>query len=228
MRKMIFVLAAISCQFIYGQVPRADLRDSAEIAKGKEYYKYIGIQSNLLLQQFISFNSNASLNTNPYVFSFARNNINTGAGFVVGTGFQVSEKSSNDGVSSINVQDANVTLRYGYEKKFMQKQKFIPLWGVEFAAGVVYNKSVSRLVQSTTNTEVIVESEKAFAGPAFRGGLNYAINKYILLGTEFYFNCMISTSRVNNGNGNGFGTRSFAPFNVGFQAPTALYLIFRY
>ncbi len=222
------MLTALNCYIASAQTLYAETRDSAEIFINKTTYKYLGIQANLLLQQFISFNSNSSINTNPYIFTFSKNNINTGAGFVFGTGFHVSESSANDGVSSITVQDANVSMRYGYEKKYLQKQKFIPFWGVEFAAGVVYNKSVSRLVQSTTNTEVIVESERAFAGPAMRGGLNYAFNKHILIGTEFFFNCMIMTSRVNNGSGNGFSGRSFAPFNVGFQAPTALYLIFRY
>jgi len=57
--------------------------------------------------------------------------------------------------------------------------------------------------------------------------LNLAFSKHVLIGTEFYFNAQIAVNKINNGNGNGF-SQSFAPFNIGFQAPTALYLIFRY
>lgn len=193
----------------------------------KLVYKYLGIQANLLMQQFISFNSNSSINTNPYIFTYSKNNIRTGNGSVFGTGFNISESSSNDGVSSITAQNANMTFRWGYEKKYLQNEKFIPFWGVEFAGGVIYNKTVSFLNQSFTANKVVIESTRGFAGPAFRGGLNYAFTKHILIGTEFFFNMQVAYNEVNNGSGGG-RTRSFAPFNIGFQAPTALFLVFRY
>src|ERR1044071_2633012 len=94
----------------------------------KSHYKYLSIQSNLLLQQFLSFNSNSSINTNPYIFSYSNNNIYNGLGFVFGTGVSVSETSSNDGVASITVQNANGTFRTGFERKYLQKERFIPFW----------------------------------------------------------------------------------------------------
>src|SRR4051812_44076358 len=109
----------------------------------KVVYKYLGIQSNQLLQQFISFNSNSSINTNPYLFTYSKNNIKTGNGFVFGTGFNVSENSSNDGVSSVTVQNANVTFRIGYEKKYLQEQRLIPFWGLEVGLGALFNRTES-------------------------------------------------------------------------------------
>lgn len=200
-------------------------KDPDTIVTRRSSYKYMGIQANLLLQQFISFNSNSSINTNPYVFSYARNNIESGAGFAFGTGFNVSESSSNDGVSALHVQNVNVTMRIGYEHKYLQKQRLIPFWGVDFGAGVIYNKVTSSLNQSFNSNENTVETSKLFAGPSFRGGLQVALTKHILLGTEFFFNSQIAITEINGG----FGTeRSFAPFNIGFQAPTALFLVFRY
>src|SRR6218665_2368224 len=105
-------------------------KDPDTIVTTRPTYKYLGIQTNLLLQQFISFNSNTSINTNPYVFSYAKNNIRTGSGFAFGTGFNLSENSTNDGVSSVNVQNINVTIRVGYERKYLQKQRLIPFWGI--------------------------------------------------------------------------------------------------
>ncbi len=224
MKKVFLLIAVALCFTIFAQETIPD--SIITVPKKKLYYKYLGIQANLLVQQFISFNSNSSINTNPFIFSYSKSNIKTGDGFCFGTGFNVSENLSNDGVSSISIQNANVAFRFGYEKKYLQYQKLIPFWGVDFGAGAIYNKSVSKLVQSSTNTEVVVESTRAFFGPAFRGGLNVALSKHILLGTEFFFNAQVAYNNVNNGNG-GF-TRSFAPFNLGFQAPTALYLIFRY
>ena len=188
----------------------------------KTHYKYLGIQANLLLQQFISFNSNSSINTNPYIFSYSKNNINTGNGIVFGTGFSVSENSSNDGVSSVNVRNGNLAFRVGYEKKYLQEQKFITFWGIEFGAGLIYTRSESHLNQSFSSNIVVTESTKIFAGPSFRGGVLLACSKHILLGTEFFFNLHVSyTEGVSS-------TSTFAPFNLGFQAPTALFLVFRY
>jgi hypothetical protein len=189
-------------------------------------YRYMGIQANLLLQQFISFNSNASINTNPYIFNFSKNNPVTGKGFVFGTGMSASQHSSNDGVSSVNVDNANFTFRWGYEQKYLQEQRLIPFWGVEFGIGGTYNKVTSRLNQSFNNTFTEVTNTKVFAGPAFRGGLLCAISKHILLGTEFYFNTQVAYTET-NGSGVGF-EHTVIPFNIGWQAPTALFLIYRY
>lgn len=225
---MRYLLALIfsALAFLFSNGQKVIITDSM-IPPGKKDYKYVGIQANLLLQQFISFNSNSSINSNPYIFSYAKNNIKTGAGFAMGTGFNVSENSSDDGVSSSHVQNANVTFRVGYEKKYFQRERFIPLWGIEFGAGVVYNKVTSRLSQSFNFNSVTVETTKVFAGPSFRGGLLVAATKHILLGTEFYFNSQLSITET-SGNGNSTGGQSFVPFNIGFQAPTALFLIFRY
>ena len=219
--KQLFLLIFLLPLVVYSN----SWKDPDSIVTKRTNYKYVGIQANLLLQQFISFNSNSSINTNPYIFSYAKNNIQTGAGFAFGTGFNVSEASSNDGVSSLNVQNVNVTMRLGYEHKYLQKQRLIPFWGVDFGAGVIYNKVTSALNQSFNNNATTVETTKIFAGPSFRGGLLVALNKHILLGTEFFFNSQIAYTEINGG----FGlNRNFVPFNIGFQAPTALFLIFRY
>jgi len=223
-----FLLLFTGGVFLCSQAQKGKVIPDSLIPVGKKDYKYIGIQSNLLLQQFISFNSNSSINSNPYLFSYAKNNIKTGSGFALGTGFSVSENSSDDGVSATHVNNANITIRLGYEKKYFQQERFIPFWGVEFGMGGVYNKTSSHLSQSFTSNEVTVETTKLFAGPAFRGGLLVALSRHILLGTEFYFNCQISiTQTTNNSNGGTFND-SFAPFNMGFQVPTALFLVFRY
>jgi len=198
------------------------------IPKGKTHYKYLGIQANLLLQQFISFNSNSSINSNPYIFSYAKNNIKTGSGFAFGTGFSVSENSSNDGVSSVDVQNVNVSIRTGYEKKYLQQQRFIPFWGVEFGAGVLSNKTTSSLSQSFNTNRIVTETTKIFAGPSCRAGLMVAFTKHILIGTEFYLNAQIAITETSTTGGFNGSNQNFIPFNIGFQAPTALFLVFRY
>jgi hypothetical protein len=71
---------------------------------------------------------------------------------------------------------------------------------------------------------------KWFFGPSFRGGLNYAITRHILVGTEFFFNGQIAfTETKTESNGVvGSSSSSGVPFNVGFKVPTALFLVFRY
>lgn len=200
----------------------AEYKDS--IPPDKTIYKYLGIQINPLIHQFLSFNSNTTINNNPYLFNYSKNNIASGVGSNFATGFSVQQFTQNDGVSSVNTNLWNVTFRYGYEKKYLQLEKFIPFWGVDFGAGVVYSDITSSLNQSLTNTSVRVETMKVFAGPSFRGGLNYALSKHILLGTEFFFNLQVAYTEQNASNG--FSTE-FSPFNIGFQLPTALFLLFR-
>jgi hypothetical protein len=223
MRKQ-FLLLLSAFSFFHSN---AQTEKKADFELEKDAYTYVGIQANLLLQQFISFNSNSSINTNPYIFSYVRSSRN-GGGFALGTGFNVSQNSSNDGVSSVNTENANVTIRLGYEKKYLQNEKLIPLWGIEMGMGGIYNKTTSRLDQTFNNNVITVETTKLFFGPSFRGGLLYAFSKHILIGTESYFNCQIAFTQTSTSNGFGGVGQSFVPFNIGFQAPTALYLIYRY
>lgn len=194
----------------------------------KKRFSYMGIQANLLLQQFISFNSNSSINNNPYLFSYSTND-NRGGGFALGTGFSVIQSSTNDGVASITVQNINVSLRVGYEKKYLQRQKFIPFWGIDMGAGGLNNKTVSTLNQSFNNSTTTIETTKWFFGPALRGGVNYALTRHIMLGTEFFLNAQIAFTQTDtNNSGVRSAGSSIVPFNLGFQAPTALFLMFRY
>jgi hypothetical protein len=195
----------------------------------KRNYYYMGIQANLLLQQFISFNSNSSINSNPYLFCYAVNDPDRGGGFALGTGLSVNQSSTNDGVASVTIQNINVSIRLGYEKKYMQRSKFIPFWGVDMGMGGVNNKISSTLNQSFNNSTTTIETTKYFFGPSFRSGLYYAITRHILMGTEFFFNAQVAwTETSTNSGGVRTSGTNVVPFNIGFQAPTALFLIFRY
>jgi len=179
-----------------------------------------------LLQQFLSFNSNTGINTNPYIFTYAKNNTKTGGGFAMGTGMSYNSNSSDDGISIVNTENANFTIRLGYEKKYLQHEKFIPFWGIEFGAGYVYNQTSSTLLQTFTSNRTVVQTSRVFAGPSFRAGLNYALSRHVLLGTEFFFNAQISYTETRT---TGLGiSDSFKPFNIGFQVPTALFLVYRF
>jgi len=221
MKKLFLLVLLAPALFLHAQ--KFESTDTSFFAK-KEY-RYVGIQMNLLLQQFISFNSNSSINNNPYLFSYAKNDALTGKGFVFGTGFQINEASSDDGVSSNDSRNVNISVRVGFERKYFQKQRFIPFWGIDFGAGVLYSR-VSSTLHQVGNTTTVVETDKIFAGPAFRAGLLFAITKRVLLGTEFFFNAQIAATSVN---GSSFTVSdSFVPFNIGFQAPTALFLTYRF
>lgn len=219
MRKASLVSLLFVSLFSKAQIPFTDeLNDKSD-------FRYVGIQSNMLIAQFLSFNANAAINTNPYLFSFSRNSKTTGKGFSLGTGFNVSQSSSNDGVSSIDIRNVNVTFRMGLERKYRQRERFIPFHGLEGAFGVMWNRTRSQLNQSFNNAATTVETLKFFLGPSYRAGLMLACTKNVLIGTEFYFNAHISFATVNNGLG---GSEFFGPFNIGFQTPTALFLIYRY
>jgi hypothetical protein len=195
----------------------------------KDKYYYAGIQANLLIQQFISFNSNASINSNPFLFSYSVNDSERGRGFALGTGISVTQNSTNDGVASLTTQNINVSIRIGYEKKYLQRQKFIPFWGVEMAMGGLDNQTTSTLNQSFNNSSTKIQTTKFFFGPSFRSGVNYAITRHILVGTEFFFNAQIAfTQTTTNNAGISTFSSSTTPFNIGFQVPTALFLMFRY
>jgi hypothetical protein len=231
MRRIVLLLCFLPC-LLFSQY-RKTKPDSSWFEK--KNYVYMGIQSNLLLQQFISFNSNSSINSNPYLFSYAINHSQKGYGFALGTGISVNESSTNDGVASVKVQNTNVSLRVGFERKYLQQQRFIPFVGVEFGMGGLYNKTTSILNQSFNNSSTSIETTKLFIGPSLRSGLHYALSMHILIGTEFFLNAQIawSNTQVTNSSSTGLqptvnNSSSVIPFNVGFQAPTALFLVFRY
>lgn len=214
---LLFTLAAVAQDTLSPNLPEPQT----------DNYKYISIQSNLLMQQFISFNSNSSINTNPYLFSYSRNNTKTGRGLVFGTGFNISENSTNDGVSATTLTNANITMRFGSEKKYFQGEKFVPFTGVDFGMGFIYTNTKSRLNQSISNNFTSVENVKFFVGPSLRGGLHYTLSKRILIGSEFFFNFQVAFNRTTTNSG--FGNESsIIPINFGFQAPTALFITYRY
>ncbi len=199
--------------------------DSIKLPKKKPAYTYLGIQANPLIQQFLSFNSNTTINNNPFTFSYAKNNLKTGAGFAFGTGLNVSNVQDNDGVSSISITKRNFAFRFGYEKKYLQEERFIPFWGIDFNAGATYNEVTSVLNQVINPGFVRVSTTRVFLGPSFRSGVHLRLSKNILLGTEFFFNLQLAYTESNNG---GLFSTSVAPFDLGFQLPTAIFLIFRF
>lgn len=195
-------------------------------------YHYVGVQANLLLQQFLNFNSN-SINSNPYLFSYSFNYKQNGNGIVLGTGLSVSNNFSNDGVVETSDDRINTAGRIGFEKKFYQEEKFIPFIGIEVGLGYAEQKLKTKLVQTINNPQTDTKITKFFFGPAIRGGLLYSINKYVKLGTEFYFNFQVSINKsktiVTSGNQPPSGTNTTSlPINFGLQAPTALFLIYRF
>ncbi|MDP3558284.1 MAG: hypothetical protein Q8T03_13000 [Bacteroidota bacterium] len=195
-------------------------------------YHYVGVQANLLLQQFLNFNSN-SFNSNPYLFSYSFNYKQNGNGMVIGTGLSASNNFSNDGVVEISDDRINVTGRVGIEKKFYQEETFIPFIGFEVGLGYTEQKLKTKLVQTINNPETNSKTTKFFFGPALRGGLLYSLNKYVKIGTEFYFNFQVSVNKsrtITTSAGqqpSGTNTTSL-PINFGLQAPTALFLIYRF
>jgi hypothetical protein len=215
-------LIALSLQTLAVTMVVAQPGDSLPV---RNVYRYLGIQANALVQQFISFNSNMSINTNPYVFAFSKADKKTGKGFSFGTGFNISNQSKNDGVASVEEQNVNLAFRLGIERKFFQEDRFIPFYGCDIGFGVVYHRLSSRLIQTIPTFPIVVESTRAFAGPSAKGGVMLKLSRYFMLGTEFFFNIQVS---IETNRGFFSGGNDPAPFSVGFQVPTALFLVFRY
>jgi hypothetical protein len=219
---IIFIAAYFSAQ---GQnvKPGWLKHDTDWFAKTK--VRYLGMQSNPLLQQFLSLNGNGSINSNPYLFSYSSNDLETGKGFAFGSGFSINQSSSNDGIAAVTIKNTNVSLRLGWEQKYFQQSRFIPFVGIDGAFGVIVNNTTTVLNQSFNNSVNETQTIKAFIGSSARGGVHYAITKHVLLGTEFFFNLHIAVSLVTVNND--FAS-SISPTNIGFEPPTALFLIFRY
>ncbi len=223
MRKFFLVLISFYSLNFFAQ----DSIDSI-IRIERTKYHYVNIQANLLLQQFLNFN-NAIVNSNPYMFNYSFTDKRTGNGFVLGTGLSAGNDFSNDGVVEITKDNISIAFRAGYEKKFYQKEKFIPFFGLELGVGFSQENTKSRLVQTINNPETEIEATKLFFGPAARGGIYYAVSKRFLLGTEFYFNFQFSQNRtITKITGMNIIKRTSIPVNFGIQAPTALFLAYRF
>jgi hypothetical protein len=228
MRKLFFLVLSLISINLISQEDNSDSIVRADRIK----YHYFGIQANLLLQQFLNFNS-SSINSNPYLFSYSFNFKQNGNGMVLGTGLSVSNNFSNDGVVETSDDRINTAARIGIEKKFYQEEKFIPFVGFEVGLGYSEQKLKTKLVQTINNPQTDTKTTKFFFGPAIRGGLLYSLNKYVKIGTEFYFNFQVSINKsktvVTTGTDPPSGTNtSSLPINFGIQAPTALFLIYRF
>ncbi|MFN7912674.1 MAG: hypothetical protein ACK5QC_12685 [Bacteroidota bacterium] len=193
---------------------------------------YVNVQTNLLLQQFLNFNSNIS-NPNPYMFNVTLTDKYSGNGLLMGTGLTASNNFSNDGIVEITDDRINLATRFGFEKKMFQWRKIIPLFGAELGFGYTEQRLKTKLIQTITNSETSSKTTKLFFGPALRGGLIYKITNELFIGTEFYFNLQLSINKtvvVTNNPQIPTQTqnRTSLPIDFGFQAPTALLLGYKF
>ncbi len=220
-KKTVFLLSFVS---LFSTL-QAQLSKSDTLFK-KPYYHYTGIQANLLFQQFINFNGNSNVNNNPYTFVYSKSKAATGGGFAMGTGLLVRSTSQNDGVSSVSVENINLSLRMGYEKKYFQQERWIPFWGVQADFGYLSTHVTSKSNQAFPGPGFSSLELRYFFGPSFRGGVLCAVSRHVLLGTEAYFTMQLSKTTSSS---TGLPTvSSVNPVNMGFNVPTAIFLVFRY
>lgn len=191
---------------------------------------YVNVQTNLLLQQFLNFNSVAS-NSNPYMFNVTLTDKYSGNGLLLGTGLTASNNFSNDGIVEISDDRINLATRFGYEKKMFQWRKIVPLFGAELGFGYTEQRLKTRLIQTINNSETSIKSTKLFFGPALRGGVIYKITNELFIGTEFYFNFQLSINKtvtVTNSPQIPIQNKTSLPIDFGFRAPTALFLGYKF
>ncbi len=196
--------------------------------------KYIGLQANQLLKQFLSFNSSNSINTNPFLLTYSSTN-GKGRGFSMGTGLNFSVESSTDGVSATEITNRNFVFRLGFEAKYHLKERWIPFWGIDMHFGGVYTKVSIQQFQTFQTNITTTATTNLFLGPAIRGGVLVSLSKHLLLGTEGFFNFKIAFQQTTSSSNLAFGngqvvapsSRSI-PINFGINVPTAIFMIVKF
>jgi hypothetical protein len=189
--------------------------------------KFIGLQANQLLKQFLSFNSSTVINNNPFLLTFSSCN-SKGRGFSMGTGLNFSDESSTDGVTSTQIKNRNFVFRFGFEAKFHLSEKWIPFWGLDFHLGGTYTRISTQQFQTFQTNTSTISTTNLFFGPAIRGGVLVSLSKHLLLGTEGFFNFKIAFQQVNSSSNFSSGVPNSSrsiPLNLGINVPTAIFLI---
>ncbi len=210
---------ALNCSVFAQAAPK----DTTASPKHTRYY---GIQSNLLLQQFINLNGNSLSNNNPYLFTFSNSSATTGGGFAFGMGYFVRKSTLSDGITNTNTSDANLNFRFGYEKKFFLHEKWTPFYGIQADLGY-FDRDIQVVINQPFGQNTLnIRERRRSIGPSFRGGVLYALSKHILLGTEANFIFQLNFNVPNGIKPNGgFKATDFA---MSINAPTAVFLIIRY
>jgi hypothetical protein len=190
----------------------------------KEFYTYVGLQANQLLRALFSFGTPPAV-VNPYMFTLATNNRETGVGFNMALGYSLFQTRTGDNFNLIDVTTGDFSLRMGVEKKMFISNRWI--WSV--AGDVVYHrlKETSEGVSPNT-TPVTSTSTTTEGGFGPRCTLNFAITDRILLGTEasFYFMFGKETQVLGNTMLPPLPSRSFHNFVP--SVPAALFLMIRF
>lgn len=215
--------------FLFANISFAQSRYYAGDSTKAFNNRFIGLQANQLLKQFLSFNSSTAINTNPFLLTFSNCNAK-GRGFSMGTGLNFSDESSTDGVTSTQINNRNLVFRFGFEAKYFLSERWIPFWGLDFHLGGTYTRISTQQFQTFQTNTTTIATTNLFFGPAIRGGVLVSLSKHLLLGTEGFFNFKIAFQQVNSSSnfasagGVPNSSRSI-PLNLGINVPTAIFMI---
>lgn len=218
MKSRVFIVSAL-LNFL---IPDFSLGQDGESTKKIEHY--VGFQVNELVRNVINLSNSAAI-SNPYFLLYSFNSTNSGYGMNFAAGYSYIESNEGDALTPGKRINENASFRLGPERKFKWGDHWIGLLGVD----VIYAHTMLKQTTTTfitplvsTQNTLTVKSEDVGAG--LRGGIYYAFNDRILLGTETSYSFLLRKENVWSGLNNSENTSK----RLNFSAPMALFLTLRF
>lgn len=197
----------------------------------------VGVQANLLLQQFIPNSGNSNALNNPFWWKYALRFNQSNLEVTFGGGY--SENQTKDG--DLKTSQFNLPLRLGAAKKYYLGKRFEAGAGLDLVAVFDQSSSETENINNGVGFSSSTKAETSRKVNSFGGGpqvtLAYYINKNIRIGTEatgyFLYNEEHNTRFIQTYS-SGFLTEeidesdSVFSNNFQFTLPVALFLMVRF
>lgn len=198
---------------------------SDSLRQDKTASHYFGVQTNLLLRQFLNFGGTSELTDNPYVLTWAVNSKKTGFGFTAGVGYVYKQQTTNDGFSSQLSTTNDLSLRFGLEGKRMITKR----WMGSIGGDILITSKKDKTESNSNGGSSPISTTTKVSGTGFgpRVTINFFINSRIILGTEascYYMSKKQTVTLI------GTGQPTPQPETLGsltLSVPSAVYFIFK-
>ncbi len=182
MKKLIPTVLLLGC--IQNCIAQGSIIDTS-----KMFEHTVCVQMNGLIRQVFNFNNNTSSPVpNPYLVTYNINLAKTGWGLRIGTGYNYTSGTTNDGITKTTSNIDDLQFRLGIEKRFVLSDKWSAGAGIDGIVQLNDDKTVAVVNQFDTTTTTTKTNITTY-GAGTMVWLRYHLTKSIVIGTEasFYY-----------------------------------------
>ncbi len=168
----------------------------------KKFDHFIGLQGNLLIREFFSFNESSDDIENPYLVTYTLRNNETGFSLNTGFGFNSNKRENDDGVN-INQEILDIRVGPGYQVKSGKFEFGVGLDAIYRGRGIdTYSQQIVDFGNGIDSTVAKTTSTSRGFGAGIQTSARFYLSERFLIGTEASFRYLSEKEKFHSENFN--------------------------